>query len=254
MHRSGPRRRSRAPRRCRRAMARRRRGSTLAGRASEEALRKYRWSRPWVQFRIIRSQNWRFRCNFDLWAVSSLRVAPLCLGGNVFGWTANETASFAVLDALLDAGLNFIDTADVYSAWAPGHRGGESETVIGRWLRRGASATMSSSRPKSACPWHPIAKACPQGTSCTRSKTRCDDCRPTTSICTFRIATIPRCPWRRRSAPIETDLPGQGARDRRLELHGPREWAAALEVSRKHGLPRYEVLQPDYNLDSRAGL
>src|ERR1700727_165573 len=67
---------------------------------------------------------------------SGLRVAPLCLGGNVFGWTADESASFAVLDALIDAGLNFIDTADVYSVWVPGHRGGESETVIGNWLQR----------------------------------------------------------------------------------------------------------------------
>jgi aryl-alcohol dehydrogenase-like predicted oxidoreductase len=70
---------------------------------------------------------------------SSLRVAPLCLGGNVFGWTATEAASFAVLDALVGAGLNFIDTADVYSRWASGHRGGESETVIGNWLKRGAN-------------------------------------------------------------------------------------------------------------------
>src|SRR5208283_5798911 len=69
---------------------------------------------------------------------SNLRVAPLCLGGNVFGWTATEAASFAVLDALVGAGLNFIDTADVYSRWASGHRGGESETVIGNWLKRGA--------------------------------------------------------------------------------------------------------------------
>src|ERR1700753_776112 len=69
---------------------------------------------------------------------SALQVAPLCLGGNVFGWTADEGASFAVLDALIAAGLNFIDTADVYSVWVPGHRGGESETVIGNWLRRGA--------------------------------------------------------------------------------------------------------------------
>src|SRR6202035_840412 len=69
---------------------------------------------------------------------SGLRVAPLCLGGNVFGWTATEAASFAVLDALIGAGLNFIDTADVYSVWVPGHRGGESETVIGNWLKRSA--------------------------------------------------------------------------------------------------------------------
>src|ERR1700735_615926 len=66
---------------------------------------------------------------------SVLRGAPLCLGGNVFDWTATEAASFAVLDALVDAGLNFIDTADVYSAWVPGHRGGESETVIGNWCK-----------------------------------------------------------------------------------------------------------------------
>ena len=69
---------------------------------------------------------------------SSLRVAPLCLGGNVFGWTANDAASFAVLDAMVGAGLNFIDTADVYSKWVPGHHGGESETIIGNWLKRGA--------------------------------------------------------------------------------------------------------------------
>src|SRR5579864_6126720 len=67
---------------------------------------------------------------------SGLQVAPLCLGGNVFGWTATEAASFAVLDALVDAGLNFVDTADVYSVWVPGHRGGESETIIGNWFKR----------------------------------------------------------------------------------------------------------------------
>lgn len=66
---------------------------------------------------------------------SGLSVAPVVLGGNVFGWTTDESASFAVLDAAIDAGLNAIDTADVYSRWAPGHTGGESETIIGRWLK-----------------------------------------------------------------------------------------------------------------------
>ena len=65
---------------------------------------------------------------------SDLDVFPLCLGGNVFGWTADEADSFAVLDAYTAAGGNFIDTADVYSAWVPGHSGGESETIIGNWL------------------------------------------------------------------------------------------------------------------------
>ena len=74
---------------------------------------------------------------------TDLQIFPLCLGGNVFGWTADEAESFRVLDAYAAAGGNFIDTADVYSAWAPGHTGGESETVIGRWLAaRGNAARM----------------------------------------------------------------------------------------------------------------
>jgi aryl-alcohol dehydrogenase-like predicted oxidoreductase len=67
---------------------------------------------------------------------SGISIAPLALGGNVFGWTADERTSFAILDAFVDAGGTMIDTADVYSAWVPGHQGGESETVIGRWLKR----------------------------------------------------------------------------------------------------------------------
>jgi aryl-alcohol dehydrogenase-like predicted oxidoreductase len=65
---------------------------------------------------------------------TELDVYPICLGGNVFGWSADEAQSFAVLDAYVEAGGNFIDTADTYSAWVPGHTGGESEAIIGRWL------------------------------------------------------------------------------------------------------------------------
>lgn len=67
---------------------------------------------------------------------SGLQVSPLAFGGNVFGWTIDATLSFRLLDAWLDAGFNFIDTADIYSRWAPGHQGGESETIIGQWLQR----------------------------------------------------------------------------------------------------------------------
>jgi aryl-alcohol dehydrogenase-like predicted oxidoreductase len=67
---------------------------------------------------------------------SDLKVAPLCFGGNVFGWTADEATSHKLLDGFVDAGFNFIDTADVYSRWAEGHAGGESETVIGNWLKQ----------------------------------------------------------------------------------------------------------------------
>src|SRR5690242_21074600 len=66
---------------------------------------------------------------------SLLAIAPLAFGGNVFGWSVDEKRSFALLDAFVDAGFNLVDTADVYSAWAPGNRGGESEAIIGRWLR-----------------------------------------------------------------------------------------------------------------------
>ncbi|MSV75147.1 MAG: aldo/keto reductase, partial [Actinobacteria bacterium] len=65
---------------------------------------------------------------------TDLNVHPLCLGGNVFGWTADEASSFEVLDAYAAAGGNFIDTADAYSHWVPGNKGGESETIIGNWM------------------------------------------------------------------------------------------------------------------------
>jgi aryl-alcohol dehydrogenase-like predicted oxidoreductase len=68
---------------------------------------------------------------------SDLEVPVLCLGGNVFGWTLSEADSFRQLDTALEAGLNFIDTADVYSRWMPGHQGGESETILGKWLAKG---------------------------------------------------------------------------------------------------------------------
>jgi aryl-alcohol dehydrogenase-like predicted oxidoreductase len=74
---------------------------------------------------------------------TGLEVAPLCLGGNVFGWTADERASFAVLDAYVEAGGNYIDTSGSYSRWAPGNTGGESETIIGKWLKsRGSRSRM----------------------------------------------------------------------------------------------------------------
>src|SRR5579875_1477651 len=67
---------------------------------------------------------------------SGLEVSSLCLGGNVFDWTADEKTSFEVMDAFVDSGFNFIDTADVYSRWVPGHQGGESETILGKWFKR----------------------------------------------------------------------------------------------------------------------
>jgi aryl-alcohol dehydrogenase-like predicted oxidoreductase len=70
---------------------------------------------------------------------SGLEFAPIAFGGNVFGWTADEATSHRLLDAFVDAGFSFIDTADVYSRWVPGHKGGESETIIGSWLKKDPS-------------------------------------------------------------------------------------------------------------------
>ena len=70
---------------------------------------------------------------------TGIDIAPLVLGGNVFGWTADEATSFAILDRFAEAGLNAIDTADVYSSWATGNKGGESETIIGKWMKSRAN-------------------------------------------------------------------------------------------------------------------
>ena len=80
---------------------------------------------------------------------SAIEVAPLMLGGNVFGWTADEATSFKILDAFVAAGLNFIDTADSYSTWAPGHQGGESETIHRQLVQAQRQARQSCDRDQS---------------------------------------------------------------------------------------------------------
>ena len=74
---------------------------------------------------------------------TGFEVAPLALGGNVFGWTADEATSFKLLDAFVDKGFSLIDTADVYSRWIPGHKGGESETIIGNWLKKSGKRSQA---------------------------------------------------------------------------------------------------------------
>ena len=84
---------------------------------------------------------------------SGLQVSPLCFGGNVFGWTVDEATGFSLLDAWFDAGFNFIDTADVYSIWAPGHAGGESETLIGKRFERSGKRSQVVLATKVGKPW-----------------------------------------------------------------------------------------------------
>src|ERR1700694_4697139 len=79
---------------------------------------------------------------------SGFEVAPLAFGGNVFGWTVDQPTAFRLLDAFVDHGFNLVDTADTYSKWAPGNLGGESEAIIGRWLRQGGRREKVVLRPK----------------------------------------------------------------------------------------------------------
>ena len=183
---------------------------------------------------------------------SNLRVAPLCLGGNVFGWTATEAASFAVLDALVSAGLNFIDTADVYSRWAPGHRGGESETVIGNWLKRGAKRKDLVIATKVGMEMAPDRK----GLSAAHIVRSVEESlkRLQTEYIDLYFSHCDDA-----SVPLEETL---GAYQKliaqgKVRAIGASNYTAtrlaeALEISRKTGLPRYEVLQTQYNLYTRS--
>lgn len=183
---------------------------------------------------------------------SSLRVAPLCLGGNVFGWTANQAASFAVLDALVEAGLNFIDTADVYSVWVPGHRGGESETVIGNWLKRSArrkdvviatkvGMEMAADR-KGLSAVH-IARSI-EG-SLQRLQTDYVDLY-------FSHLDDAGVPFEETLGAYHKLISEGKVRAIGASNFTAPRLAAALEASRKSGLPRYEVLQTHYNLYLRS--
>ena len=103
---------------------------------------------------------------------TDLDIAPLVLGGNVFGWTADEKTSFDLLDRFTAAGLNAIDTADSYSRWVPGNKGGESETIIGKWMKSRGNRDRSSSSPRSARTWGRARRTFPPPISRRRSRRR----------------------------------------------------------------------------------
>ena len=128
---------------------------------------------------------------------SGLEIAPLMFGGNVLGWTADEATSFKLLDRFVDAGLNAIDTADVYSTWVPGHKGGESETVIGTWLKaRGGRDKVVIATKVGWDMGHGEGPV--QGHILQASRIRSSACRPTTSTSTSPTSTIRKRRSRRR--------------------------------------------------------
>ena len=183
---------------------------------------------------------------------SHLRVAPLSLGGNVFGWTANEAASFKVLDAFVSAGLNFIDTADVYSMWVSGNHGGESETIIGNWLKRSARRNDVVIATKVGMEMPPDRK----GLSAAHIARSLDESlgRLQTDYIDLYFAhrDDPSVPFEETLSAFQRLIEQGKVRAIGASNYTAARLAEALEVSREHGLPRYEVLEPLYNLYARA--
>ena len=182
---------------------------------------------------------------------SGLKVSPICFGGNVFGWTVDETTSFKLLDAWVDAGMNFIDTADVYSRWVPDHSGGESETIIGKWLKHSGKRDKVVLATK-------VGKDMGNGkvglgTAYLRAAVEASLQRLQTDVIDLYQShdddpTVPLA-----------DTLGAYAellRAGKVRSIGASNFTAlrlteALAVSAKAGLPRYETLQPLYNLVER---
>jgi aryl-alcohol dehydrogenase-like predicted oxidoreductase len=184
---------------------------------------------------------------------SELKVSPLCFGGNVFGWTADEPTSFALLDRFVDAGLNFIDTADVYSAWAPGNKGGESEIIIGNWLKQRGGPDRVVIATKVGSEMGPGKKGL--------SKRYIMEAVEA-SLKRLQIDHIDlyQSHWDDPETPVEETLAAYGEliRQGKVRVVGCSNFTAArltesLEASARLGLPRYESLQPEYNLYDRAG-
>ncbi|MFF8596604.1 aldo/keto reductase [Streptomyces sp. NPDC015220] len=181
---------------------------------------------------------------------SDLEVFPLALGGNVFGWTADQAQSFAVLDAYAAAGGNFVDTADSYSAWIEGNRGGESETIIGKWVKeRGNRSEVVIATKVSQHPDY-------QGLSAANIKAAAD-------ASLKRLGTdyidLYYTHFDQPEVPVEEIV---GALDALVKAGKVRHIAASnisaerleasLEFSEREGLARYVALQPHYNLVSRG--
>lgn len=183
---------------------------------------------------------------------SNIMVPPLCLGGNVFGWTADEATSLKLLDALVEAGLNFIDTADVYSRWVPGHDGGESETIIGKWMKARGNRDQVIIATKVGSEMGPGQK----GLSKTyiRSAVEASLRRlQTDHIDLYQSHRDDPDTPQTETLGVYADLINEG----KVRAIGASNFTAArmkeaLDTSARLGLPRYESLQPLYNLYDRS--
>ncbi len=183
---------------------------------------------------------------------SSLEVSSLMLGGNVFGWTLDEPSSFKVLDAFVDAGLNFIDTADIYSTWVPGHTGGESETIIGNWLKKSGKRSKIVLATKVGMQMASGKK----GLSKSYIFQEVED-----SLRRLQTDTIDLYQSHEDdpSTPLEETLGAYGEliKQGKVRFIGASNYSAdrlaeALKISKENGLPSYQSLQPKYNLYERS--
>ena len=184
---------------------------------------------------------------------SSIKVIPFCFGGNVFGWTADEQTSFGLLDAYVDSGLDFIDTADVYSAWVPGNKGGESETIIGKWLKKSGKRDQVIIATKVGKPMGPDKK----GLSRAYITSAVEDSLKrlqTDYIDLYQSHDDDKNTPLLETMEIFTDLIKQGkVRTIGASNYNADRFKEALEVSKKNGLETYLTLQPEYNLYDREG-
>jgi aryl-alcohol dehydrogenase-like predicted oxidoreductase len=184
---------------------------------------------------------------------SGLEVSPICLGGNVFGWTVDEQMSFRLLDAWVDAGMNFVDTADVYSRWVPGHAGGESETIIGKWLRQNGKRHRIVLATKVGKPMGDADKGLSK--AYIRRAVEASLRRLKTEVIDLYQAHDDDA-----ATPLEETLAAFAELIKEGKVraigasnHSAERLTLALATSKRLGVPRYESLQPLYNLVERDG-
>jgi aryl-alcohol dehydrogenase-like predicted oxidoreductase len=183
---------------------------------------------------------------------TGFEVAPLALGGNVFGWTADEPTSFRILDAFVDAGFNLVDTANSYSRWAPGHTGGESETVIGRWIaQRGRHDDVIIATK--------VGSDMGLGYQCLRADYIVREVEESLRRLQVDVIDLYQSHWDDDKTPLDETLEAYARLIQQGKIkaigasnHSAERFAQALEISKRHGWPRYETLQPVYNLYERS--
>ncbi|RCH55244.1 aldo/keto reductase [Mucilaginibacter hurinus] len=182
---------------------------------------------------------------------SGIQVAPLAFGGNVFGWTANEKTSFNLLDMFVDNGLNLIDTADMYSTWGPGNKGGESETIIGNWLKKSGKRNKAVIATKVG---KPMGNG-KQGLSKKYITTAVDDSlrRLQTDYIDLYQAheDDPNTPLLETMETFDMLIKQGKVRAVGASNYSASRFEEALRVSKEHNIAAYQSLQPEYNLYNR---